>query len=214
MSKLIIIFVFMFSGINLFAQNNPCKCNPDTKKENQQRSKAKHETNYGSYPVARDTIIPATLYQWEKKYKNSVKTISTNPDNPLSLRKHGTPEDSMYVLKGYMWFVKQEDNDCDFHIEIGGKTKNSKRIIVEVPVENCDVLKKIFEKVKSKGYKVINITASNAALNHFPKGIPCVVIGLGFYDASHKPNTNHGDKHTYKCTWELHPVKDIVFQAE
>jgi hypothetical protein len=38
-----------------------------------------------------------------------------------------------------------------------------------------------------------------------------LVTGVGFYDATHKPDTNHGDKHTRKYAWELHPVKEITF---
>jgi hypothetical protein len=52
-------------------------------------------------------------------------------------------------------------------------------------------------------------SSSNVA--HFDVPIHVVVTGLGFYDKSHASDTNHGDVHTKKYSWELHPVRDIDF---
>ena len=57
----------------------------------------------------------------------------------------------------------------------------------------------------------MDCTTSNNNVAHFDDPLPVIVIGLGFYDASHKPDTNHGDVHTRKYSWELHPVQDIIF---
>lgn len=207
--------IFLLLPNAVFAQE-VCNCNPIelTDLQKQHRSGAKHVTDYASFPISPDTIYPETIYKWQSKYKSLTKTIKTNPSDPASHRKNGTPEDSMYILKGYMYFVKQERNDCDFHMEIGPKKKSKTRIVVEVASENCLLQRKIYNYITSHGYHVVNIDATSAPANHFPVGLPCVVKGLGFYDASHKPNTNHGDKHTKKYSWELHPVKDIIFLEE
>jgi hypothetical protein len=47
----------------------------------------------------------------------------------------------------------------------------------------------------------------------FTKGIPCTIVGIGFYDAAHKPK-HHGGIYTHKTSWELHPVKSIKFENE
>lgn len=67
-------------------------------------------------------------------------------------------------------FVKQEGNDCDFHIEIGTENPDDTRIIVEVPEENSDLQKKIKDYLDNKGLKITNLTGSNAAKDHFKEG--------------------------------------------
>lgn len=207
--KLIMLVSLTF--VKLYTQT-PCDCSPTTKIEHQQRTSAKHESNYSKFPNKKDTITVDYIYNWEDNYSDKTQNIKTNPSNPMSERCKETPEDTLYILTGNMWFVKQEANDCDFHIEIGTDNPEDTRIIVEVEKENCELQKKIKEYLDSKGLKITNLTGNNAAKDHFNEGIPCIVTGLGFYDASHKSNTNHGDKHTKKYTWELHPVKEIVFK--
>ena len=209
--KKILIPAFIFYCSMLYGQNNACNCYPTTPKERQDRSSAKHETNYGIYKLKKDTISVEYIYGWGDLYYLATKSISKKAENPKSIRKHNTPEDSLYILKGYMWFVKTEDNDCDFHIEIGPKNIDGDRIIIEVPVENIKTQQKIKDYLNKHGLKIMGCGTSNSKKAHFDKGIPVVVVGLGFYDASHKPDTNHGDKHTKKHSWELHPVKEIYF---
>lgn len=211
MLKIILLSLLFAAPSILFAQNSICSCTPTTNITRQHRTDAKHETHYSNYQLRQDTIAVKYIRKWQKKYTDLTDSIVTNPLNPNSRRKSGTPEDSLYILKGYMWFVSQEENDCDLHIEIGSKTKSSSRIIVEVPQENCDLQKRIKAHLDSLGLFILDVNTSNSEKAHFTKGIPCVVTGLGFYDASHKPNTNHGDKHTKKYSWELHPVKEIRF---
>jgi len=189
-----------------------CPCESTTVKPHQQRSGAKHVENYDDFILKEDTITVKYIYKWQKKYKAKTAIIKTNPTNPASKRQHDTPEDSLYILKGFMWFVKQEDNDCDLHIEIGTKDSAATRIIVEVPKENQELQNKIFEKLESLHLKIVNCTISNPKKAHFKTPLPVIIVGLGFYDASHKPDTNHGDAHSKKYSWELHPVKEIIFE--
>jgi hypothetical protein len=195
---------------NISAQICPCKAT--TSKPNQHRSGAKHVIDYEDFSLKDDTITVNYIYKWQNKYESKTSTIKTNPQNPASKRQHDTPEDSLYILKGFIWFVKQEDNDCDLHIEIGTRDSSDTRIIVEVPKENKVLQNKIFKKLELLHLKILNCTISKAKKAHFKTPIPVVVIGLGFYDASHKPDTSHGDAHSKKYSWELHPVKEIIFK--
>jgi hypothetical protein len=192
-------------------QTTACPCIAGTKKANQHRSDAKHVTNYEDFILKEDTITVAYINKWERKYKTKTMELKVTPTNPASQRKHDTPEDTLYILKGFIWLVKQEDNDCDFHMEIGPENVFGNRIIVEVTKENTALQKKIREELTARGLKIMNCNTSNNNVAHFDTPVPVIVIGLGFYDASHKPNTNHGDVHTKKYSWELHPVKDIIF---
>ncbi len=116
----------------------------------------------------------------------------------------GTPEDSLYILKGFMYYVRHEhqsDGDCDLHIEIGTADRTAFRAIVEVTRDNCILQKKILDFIYSKGY---------ATEKEFPSGIPVVVKGLGFWDG-HSPAAEHGrhGKTNISC-WELHPVEELT----
>jgi hypothetical protein len=200
--KRILLLTFMLSlkTLDLLAQD-PCDC-IGTNQDVQYRTKSKHETHYEKYPLVKDTISPKVMISWQKRYKKKVKDV--NRKNVQKLRVRGTPEDSMYILKGYMYFVKHEKSssgDCDFHIEIGTEKKSGKRVVVEMTKEKCSEQKRVLDYIKSKGYRLGK---------EFKKGIPCIVIGLGFYDGWHTPN-QHGRKNTHGSSWELHPVKDIIF---
>ena len=189
-----------------------CPCTAGTHKPKQQRSGAKHVKNYDDFVLKQDTIDVKYMYKWETKFKNKTKTISITPTNPASKRRSGTPEDTLYILKGFLWFISQEGNDCDFHIEIGTTDTFATRMIVEVTKENTDLQKKIREELSARNLKILDCNTSSPGVAHYDSPLPVIVIGLGFYDKSHKPNTNHGDIHCKKFSWELHPVKDIIFQ--
>lgn len=193
------------TGAGLYAQIT-CACTATTEKSHQQRSHAKHVTDYSSFKKKNTPISVKYMYKWQSNYFTKTAGISTQPNSP---RVSLTPEDSLYVLEGYLWMVKTEENDCDFHMEIGTKTGTGTRMIVEVPKENTTVQNKIKQRLGSLGLHIKGCHFSGDS--HFKTGLAVTVTGLGFYDASHQPNTNHGDAHTKKYSWELHPVKDIVF---
>jgi hypothetical protein len=178
------------------------ECTPTTVKTNQDRTKDKHVIDFKKFNEHKALIDTKYIGRWQKHYTALTDEIEPRAKNPASVRKSDTPEDSIYNLKGYMWFVKREGNDCDLHIEIGGKSGNGTRIIVEVPTENKKVQKKILDKMEKQ----------SLSLNkHFVSGLPVMVRGVGFYDASHEPGTNHGDEHCNRYSWELHPVIDLDF---
>ena len=210
MRQLAVIVFLSTNYLNVFGQST-CPCIATTKKKNQHRSEAKHATNYDDFVLKEDTITTAYINKWERKYRTKTSSISRTPTNPASKRKHDTPEDSLYILKGFMWFVKLEGNDCDFHIEIGPRNVIGNRIIIEVTRENIELQKKIKDKLDELGLKIMHCGTSSSNTAHYDVPIPVVVTGLGFYDVSHAPNTNHGDIHSKKYSWELHPVRDIEF---
>ena len=151
------------------------------------------------------------IYAWQKRYQIQTNAISWKPSSPKSKRLQGTPEDSIYVVKGYLWFVHQIKFDCDYHIEIGDSDSSSTRIIIEVPAGNPSVQLKIRQHLDSLHLPIMGCTETSLSRAHFKKGLPVLVTGYGFYDSFHKVNKNHGDAHTNKYIWEIHPVTQIVF---
>ena len=204
------LYLLLIAGTAILAQNN-CPSIPTTKKANQDRTVAKHETNYSHFKKKKDTISVDYIYNWQAKYDSKTSLITTTVGKPTTLREHGTPEDSLYILKGYLWLVRMEENDCDFHMEIGPADSAGTRVVVEVPQENTTAQTKIRNEMNKRQLHIENCKPGTSKGYHFKTGIPVVITGLGFYDASHKPNTNHGDDHTKIYSWELHPVKAIVF---
>ena len=164
--------------------------------------------------VSKTVISIKDIYQWQDQYEKVTSSISWSPMNNKGKRRANTPEDTLYVLKGYLWFVHLIKFDCDFHMEIGSKDSSGDRIIVEVPWTNANVQTKIKHYLDSLGLPVLGCTETNFNMAHFKYGIPVLIKGYGFYDAYHKVNRSHGDHHTNKYLWELHPVTEIEFITE
>ncbi len=142
--------------------------------------------------------------EWQKTYAKLMKreVIATTK------RVKGTPEDSLYALEGYLWYVKKQI-DCDFHMQIGPKEKSGKRTVIEMTVDNCELQRAILDTLKSRGY--------SAEGKQFKEGIRVTVVGLGFYDGQHATKTaKKGASSSLKkqegTAWELHPVKAVVFR--
>ena len=192
------IVLFVTAGVFVGeAQQDPCNCTPNVGKKRPYRLDAKWETKYSSYPVCPDTITSSTVRAWERRYQKKMKRDVIWSTKRLKK----TPEDTLYVLKGWMWYVKQEV-DCDFHIEIGPKAKSGKRTVIEVTKNSCELQKAILKRMEQEKYKLGK---------EFKKGIPCVVVGLGFYDGQH-PLKSHSRAAERGSSWELHPVKSIEFR--
>jgi hypothetical protein len=185
---------------------DPCGCEPQHGSK-PYRLDAKTETHFEAYPVSVVLLTPLAIHRWEKKY--SAKANANSVDR-LTPRLPASPEDSLYTLNGYMWYVRKEI-DCDFHIQIGPAGKQGKkRAVVEVTHENCVLQKIIEDTLSARGYKFGK---------EFPHGIPVTVVGLGFYDYQHKlkkapPNTppNSPLRRQEGTAWELHPVRSIIFK--
>lgn len=226
--SLLILFSFTFAFAPYTKKDKDvCDCKPTTNILKQDRSHAKHETGYDTFSTAKNIITPETIIGWEKKYSLITKNISGKPNDKTSIRRENTPEDSLYTLDGWLYYVGREKNDCDFHIEIGPQNPKKPRVVVEVTIENCSLCTKIRNTLRSEGDSIFNFSSSNKKKCHYKKGIHCQVIGLGFYDVAHKPyrkkskkthkrygklkSWGHGDRHTVETSWELHPVKDIIF---
>ncbi|HEV7620840.1 MAG TPA: hypothetical protein VGO09_03855 [Flavisolibacter sp.] len=177
----------------------------------QPRGPEKNLKHYKPANLRTDTITLSDIYAWQKKYEADTRQITWNPRKTASKRRTNTPEDSLYVLKGYLWYVKKEGFDCDYHIEIGSADSTDTRIIVEVISSSYDLQAKIRKHLDSLHLLILGCTTKSPAAAHFRRGLPVMVTGFGFYDAFHKVNSNHGDNHTKKYIWELHPVTDIRF---
>ena len=212
MKKIPLIFgSFILFLVWVPAYGQDCSCHALLPVKLQPRGLEKNKLEDSLIREVNHVITVADIYGWQSQYENLTKTISWQPGNSKSKRKANTPEDSLYTVKGYLWFVHQIGFDCDYHIEIGEKDSASIRIIIEVPHTNHSVQKKIKQHLDSLGLSILGCTTKSTSKAHYNKGIPVLVNGYGFYDAFHKVNRSHGDKHTNRYLWEIHPVTGIIF---
>src|SRR5258706_11030815 len=183
-----LISALMLLSSSLEGQLQPCDCrviNP----LRQYRGTVMHERHFEVYPPAKDPITPKTLAGWQRAYRRVTKTI-----NAETGRLSNTPEDTLYTLRGRLYFVRHETGilgvggDCDFHMEIGTDDPNDlPHVVVEVTKENCELQKQILETLKQHGFGLGD---------DIQPGIPCTVVGLGFYDGFHKP-AHHGRRQSH-----------------
>jgi hypothetical protein len=122
-------------------------------------------------------------------------------------------ETQVVTLKGDIWIVGAQADDCDFHLELSGvgAGPNDDRIIVEIPqgapfvaARNALLQALAANGVKPKAHKVLT------------KSIRVQVMGFLFYDAWHVSTSNPQRGHNHGSAqvatlWEIHPVFGIVF---
>lgn len=203
---LVTLVAAMISATAAAQVSDPCGCKPRLGKK-PYRQAAKSETHFDKFAKSTHTLAPSDLHSWQGIYakKMNGKTVGR-----VTERKTGTPEDSLYVLKGTMWFVRREI-DCDYHIQIGTADKKAGgRAVVEVTHQNCGLQKEIEDTLAARKYP-LGV--------EFKRGIPVTVVGLGFFDWQHKlkpaPKSEGPNSPLRKqegTAWELHPVKDIQFR--
>ena len=118
------------------------------------------------------------------------------------------------TLKGELWRVNVEANDCDFHLEISGigGSQSDDRVIVEIPQGPKFVAARnaLLQALTANGVKLKAQTPLATPLH-------VQVLGFSFYDAWHfsanDPQRGHGHGSAQVAAlWEIHPVFAIIFQ--
>ena len=167
--KLLLSILLILITINAIGQR--CTCKATLPVSLQPRGKEKNIR--ANHPLFQDSVIHIEdIYRWQQKYTMQTSSISWQPFSKKSIRKIGTPEDTVYTLEGYLWFVHLIKFDCDLHIEIGDKDSAAKRIIVEVPYSNAATQNKITHYQDSLGLPILGCTEKNFSKTHIKKGIP------------------------------------------
>lgn len=178
-------------------------CKATTLKGSQQRTKLKHRAPVATTPT--NTTV-AQVIGW------ALPDLS-DPEVKRSALPLDGREQKVFTLRGDIWIVKTEGNDCDYHVELSapGGSEDDPRIIVEIPQERRAVRAALIKAVKAAGngdlgsHKSVTIRTS----------VPVTVTGFGFIDSYHwakrKPKVGNGHGSANVATlWELHPVIDLA----
>ncbi len=203
---LLTLAVVLFATTSLSAQD--ITCSPTTALANQHRTHLKHRDLADSSAQVQSAKVGQVLL-W------SAPADITNPktrkkDEPIAPR-----ESQVFTVKGNLWRVIVEDNDCDFHLELSapGKLKTAARIIVELPqgAAFTAMREKLLAELTANGYSIS--VGKSIALDD---PIRVTVTGFAFYDSAHyskkapQEGHNHGTK-SVGTLWELHPIWTVTF---
>ena len=190
-----IYFLFLLQW-NQQQVDNACGCVSLKSQSELYRPEAKYEKDFTKYAEHSGIITSETVRSWEKMYKSSANKVFE-----FAPRMKNTPEDSVYVLSGYIYEAKMNKNDCDLHLEIGTEHPNVLRTVAEITKDNCKLQEQIIQQLKEKGFE---IGKQNL------KGIKCSIKGMGFYDGKHPQKSNK--KYEKGSAWEIHPVISIELE--
>jgi len=138
------------------------------------------------------------------------QTGARSTDAPIDPR-----ESQVVTLKGDLWRVNVEANDCDFHLEIsgigGGSTDD--RIIVEIPQAPKFLAARnaLLQALTAHGVRL-------KAQTPLATSIRVQVLGFSFYDAWHYSSNDPQRGHAHGSAqvgslWEIHPVWAIIFPS-
>jgi hypothetical protein len=131
-------------------------------------------------------------------------------DSPLDPR-----ESQVVTLKGDLWRVNVEANDCDFHLEISrvGGSSSDDRIIVEIPQAPKFLAARnaLLQALTAHGVKL-------KAQTPLATSIRVQVLGFSFFDAWHFSSNDPQRGHAHGSAqvgslWEIHPVWAIIFPS-
>ena len=182
-------------------------CTPTKTVPNQNRTRMKHRTPASGSSNPALTTVAAMIAA-------SPAAGTNTPGFRTAVGPIDPRENAAVILKGDLWQVNVESNDCDFHLEISevGGTATSDRVIVEIPqTVRFTATRNAF----LRGLQAAGVTLqSRTPLTH---PIRVQVLGFMFFDAWHFSSTNpRGNSHgsaQVDSIWEVHPVWAIIFPA-
>jgi hypothetical protein len=181
-------------------------CTPTKPLAQQNRTHMKHRKQPAADPGV--TLVTVAQLIAEPSAAGISEMGFKRKDSPLDPR-----ESQEVILKGELWLVNVEENDCDFHLEITGLggASTDDRIIVEIPQGT---------RFRTARNALIQALGAHGVTlkRHTPLTTPLrvQVLGFLFYDAWHfsstDPQRGNGHGSTQVATlWEVHPVFAIIF---
>jgi len=207
MRRLALILAFSFSFVPLRALAD-ISCTPTQPLPRQNRTHMKHRDPPSQNPGV--TLLTVHQVLAASPAAGITQTGARSTDAPIDPR-----ESQVVTLKGDLWRVNVEANDCDFHLEIsgigGGSTDD--RIIVEIPQAPKFLAARnaLLQALTAHGVRL-------KAQTPLATSIRVQVLGFSFYDAWHYSSNDPQRGHAHGSAqvgslWEIHPVWAIIFPS-
>jgi hypothetical protein len=197
--------VIAFSAAPTFAD---ISCTPGTPLPSQNRTLMKHRKP----PTAKPNIILTTVAEMATAHPAAGVAVA---GFKMANRPIDPHENGVITLKGDLWAINIEANDCDFHLEISdvGNSSADDRIIAEIPQGP------FFLAARNALIRQLSTAGIRPSRRiRFTQPIRVQVLGYAFFDAWHysaanpQRGNNHGSPQVASI-WEIHPVWAIIFPA-
>jgi hypothetical protein len=166
-------------------------------------------------------------YRWTQKVDTSLETVTPEPVTVTKIlsgwsapaightqadwcKARIDPEKHVYLLTGWVRFVKEESNDLDWHIELTANRTS--------PMPSCIVAEilsdeygDLFAAVRDSFLAVTGRTDVTQKGDTVRPPVKIKVTGAAFYDGWHRSASgtdgNHGHcNKSQRALWEIHPV--------
>ena len=206
MRKVMLVLCLLLSWTRLAVAD--ITCTPTKTVSQQNRTRMKHRSPPASSSGPTLTTVA-----------DMIATSSAAGTSTAGFRTAAGPidprENAVVTLKGDLWQINIEPNDCDFHLEISevGGTAASDRVIVEIPQTAPFVAARnaLLRALQAAGVRLRSRTT-------LTEPIRVQVLGFMFFDAWHFSTTNpqRGNNHgsaQVDSLWEVHPVWAIIFPS-
>jgi len=206
MRRLAFGFLFALSCVSVAWADITCTATQPVAKQN--RTNMKHRTPPHQNPGVKLMTVANMVAAPPAAGINS-------PGSRTSAQPIDPRESSVLTLKGDLWAINIEPNDCDLHLELSevGGSVDDDRVIVEIPQTASFVAARnaLLNRLKAAGVAL-------HARTKLTQPIRVQVLGFAFYDAWHFSPTdpqrgNHHGSPQVGALWEIHPVWAIIFPA-
>jgi hypothetical protein len=203
MRRVVFMLFFVLSCISAASGQT---CAPSQPIPQQNRTAMKHRTPPSQNPGVKQMTVAQIV-------ASAPAAGISSPGARTSVQPIDPRESSVLTLKGDLWAINIEPNDCDFHLEISevGGSVDSDRVIVEIPQTPPFVAARnaLLNKLHAAGVTL-------HARTKLAQPIRVQVLGFAFYDAWHfsSANPQRGNHHgspQVGSIWEIHPVWAIIF---
>lgn len=185
-----------------------------------------------SYASAQAHTLPACggeyRYRWAQKVDTALQAATPEPMTVTKILKdwaspavtkadwckaRADSEQHVYVLTGWVRFVKEEANDGDWHIELTANrtSPRSSCIVAEIPSDDYGDQ---FGTVRDEFLQLVGLSDVTQKGDSLKPAVHVRVTGAAFYDGWHRgasaPDGKHGHcNKSLRALWEIHPVYRI-----
>jgi len=167
-------------------------------------------------------------YRWAQKVDTLLQTVTPEPVTVTQIlttwaapaitkadwcKARTEPEQHVYVLTGWVRFVKDEVDDADWHVELTANrtSPRSSCIVVEIPSDDYGSQ---FATVRDEFLQIVGLADVTQKGDSLKPAVQVKVTGAALYDGWHRgasaPDGKHGHcNKSLRALWEIHPIYHV-----
>jgi hypothetical protein len=164
-------------------------------------------------------------YRWAQKVDTLLETATPEPVTVTQILTSWAPpaitkadwckarterEQHVYVLTGWVRFVKDEVDDADWHVELTANRTSPRTscIVVEIPSDDYGSQ---FAAARDEFLQIVGLPDVTQKGDSLKPAVQVKVTGAALYDGWHRgasaPDGKHGHcNKSLRALWEIHPI--------